>query len=75
MYSSSGSRCKNNVTKEIATNILNKWIEKYDGLVEKTKDYFHAIKLAPQQVADFFKTIFDKEKQDELERQRIEQEK
>ena len=54
-------------------NTLNKWIEKYDGLVEKTKDYFHAIKLAPQQIADFFKTLFDKEKQDELERQRIEQ--
>lgn len=56
-------------------NTLNRWIEKYDGLVEKTKDYFHAIKLAPQKVADFFKSIFDKEKQDELERQRIEQEK
>lgn len=56
-------------------NTLNKWIEKYDGLVEKTKEYFHAIKLAPQRVADFFKTLFDKEKQDELERQRIEQEK
>lgn len=56
-------------------NTLTKWIEKYDGLVEKTKDYFHAIKLAPQRVADFFKSLFDKEKQDELERQRIEQEK
>ena len=56
-------------------NTLNKWIEKYDGLVEKTKDYFHAIKLAPRRVADFFKSLFDKEKQDELERQRIEQEK
>ena len=56
-------------------NTLNRWIEKYDGLVEKTKDYFHAIKLAPQRVADFFKGLFDKEKQDELERQRIEQEK
>ena len=56
-------------------NTVNRWIEKYDGLVEKTKDYFHAIKLAPQRVADFFKTLFDKEKQDELERQRIEQEK
>ena len=56
-------------------NTLNKWIEKYDGLVEKTKDYFHAIKLAPQRIADFFKTLFDKEKQDELERQRIEQKK
>lgn len=41
----------------------------------KTKEYFHAIKLAPQKVADFFKSLFDKEKQDELERQRIEQEK
>ena len=48
-------------------NTLNKWIEKYDGLVEKTKDYFHAVKLAPQRVADFFKWLFDKEKQDELE--------
>ena len=56
-------------------NTLNRWIEKYDGLVEKTKDYFHAIKLAPQRVADFFKCLFDKEKQDELDRQRIEQEK
>lgn len=56
-------------------NTLNKWIEKYDGLVEKTKDYFHAVKLAPQRVADFFKWLFNKEKQDELERQRIEQEK
>ena len=56
-------------------NTVNRWIEKYDGLVEKTKDYFHAIKLAPQIVADFFKSLFDKEKQDELERQRIEQEK
>ena len=56
-------------------NTLNKWIEKYDGLVEKTKDYFHALKLAPQRVADFFKSLFDKEKQEELERQRNEQEK
>ena len=56
-------------------NTVNRWIEKYDGLVEKTKDYFHALKLAPQKVADFFKSLFDKEKQDELERQRIEQEK
>ena len=56
-------------------NTINRWIEKYDGLVEKTKEYFHAIKLAPQKVADFFKSLFDKEKQDELERQRIEQEK
>ena len=50
---------------------LNRWIEKYDGLVEKTKDYFHAIKLAPQRVAEFFKSLFDKEKHEELERQRI----
>lgn len=50
-------------------NTLNRWIEKYDGLLEKAKDYFHAIKLAPQRVADFFKCLFDKE------RQRIEQEK
>ena len=56
-------------------NTLNRWIEKYDGLVEKTKDYFHAIKLAPQKITDFFKSLFDKEKQDEFERQRIEQEK
>lgn len=56
-------------------NTVNRWIEKYDGLVEKTKEYFHAIKLAPQKVADFFKSLFDKEKQDELGRQRIEQEK
>lgn len=56
-------------------NTVNRWIEKYDGLIEKTKDYFHAIKLAPQIVADFFKSLFDKEKQEELERQRIEQEK
>ena len=56
-------------------NTLSRWIEKYDGLVERTKDYFHAIKLAPQRVADFFKSLFDKEKQDELERQRLEQEK
>lgn len=56
-------------------NTLNRWIEKYDSLVEKTKDYLHAIKLAPQRVASLFKSLFDKEKQDELERQRIEQEK
>lgn len=41
----------------------------------KTKDYFHAIKLAPQKVFDLFKGLFAKEKQDELEKQRIEQEK
>ena len=54
---------------------VNKWKSLYDEIVEKTKDYFHAIKLAPQKVFDFFKSIFDKEKQEELERQRIEQEK
>ena len=54
---------------------VDKWKSLYDDLVEKTKDYFHAIKLAPRKVANFFKSLFDKEKQDELERQRIEQEK
>lgn len=33
------------------------------------------IKLAPQKVFDLFKGIFATEKQDELERQRLEQEK
>ena len=56
-------------------NAVDKWKSLYDDIVEKTKDYFHAIKLAPQKVANFFKGLFDKEKQDELERQRIEQEK
>ena len=56
-------------------NTVDKWKSLYDDLLEKTKDYFHAIKLAPQKVANFFKGLFDKEKQDELERQRIEQEK
>ena len=56
-------------------NAVDKWKSLYDDLLEKTKDYFHAIKLAPQKVANFFKGLFDKEKQDELERQRIEQEK
>ena len=56
-------------------NAVDKWKSLYDDIVEKTKDYFHAIKLAPQKVANFFKSLFDKEKQDELERQRIEQEK
>ena len=56
-------------------NAVNKWKSLYVDIVEKTKDYFHAIKLAPQKVANFFKGLFDKEKQDELERQRIEQEK
>ena len=56
-------------------NAVDKWKSLYDDIVEKTKDYFHAIKLAPQKVTNFFKSLFDKEKQDELERQRIEQEK
>ena len=56
-------------------NAVDKWKSLYDDIVEKTKDYFHAIKLAPQKVANFFKSLFDKEKQDELERQRLEQEK
>ncbi len=56
-------------------NAVDKWKSLYDDIVEKTKDYFHAIKLAPQKVTDFFKGLFDKEKQDELEKQRIEQEK
>ena len=56
-------------------NAVDKWKLLYDDIVEKTKDYFHAIKLAPQKVADFFKSLFDKEKQDELERHRLEQEK
>lgn len=56
-------------------NAVDKWKSLYDDLLEKTKDYFHAIKLAPQKVANFFKGLFDKEKQDELERQRIEQKK
>lgn len=56
-------------------NAVDKWKSLYDDIVEKTKDYFHAIKLAPQKVTNFFKSLFDKEKQDELERERIEQEK
>ena len=48
-------------------NAVDKWKSLYDEIVEKTKDYFHAIKLAPQKVANFFKGLFD--------RQRIEQEK
>ena len=56
-------------------NAVDKWKSLYHDIVEKTKDYFHAIKLAPQKVANFFKELFDKEKQDELERQRLEQEK
>lgn len=54
-------------------NAVDKWKSLYDEIVEKTKDYFHAIKLAPQKVFDFFKNLFDKEKQEELEKQRIEQ--
>ena len=56
-------------------NAVDKWKSLYDEIVEKTKEYFHAIKLAPQKVFDLFKELFAKEKQDELERQRIEQEK
>lgn len=56
-------------------NTVDKWKSLYDDLLEKTKDYFHAIKLAPQKVTNFFKSLFNKEKQDELERQRFEQEK
>ena len=56
-------------------NAVDKWKSLYDDIVEKTKDYFHAIKIAPQKVFDLFKGIFAKEKQDELERQRLEQEK
>lgn len=56
-------------------NAVDKWKSLYDDIVEKTKDYFHAINLAPQKVTNFFKSLFDKEKQDELERQRLEQEK
>ena len=56
-------------------NAVDKWKSLYDDIVDKTKDYFHAIKLAPQKVANFFKSLFDKEKQDEIERQRLEQEK
>lgn len=55
-------------------NALNKLQEKYDDLIEKTKDFFHAVKLAPQKVADLFKSLFDREKEDELEKQRLEQE-
>ena len=56
-------------------NAVDKWKSLYDDIVEKTKDYFHAIKLAPQKVFDLFKGLFAKEKQDELEKQRLEQEK
>ena len=56
-------------------NAVDKWKSKYDEIVEQTKDFFHALKLAPQKVLDLFKSIFAKEKQDELEKQRLEQEK
>lgn len=56
-------------------NAVDKWKSLYDDIVEKTKDYFHAIKLAPQKVFDLFKGLLAKEKQDELEKQRLEQEK
>ncbi len=56
-------------------NAVDKWKSLYDDIVEKTKDYFHAIKLAPQKVTNFFKSLFDKEKQDELEKQKPVQEK
>lgn len=56
-------------------NAVDKWKSLYDDIVEKAKDYFHAIKLAPQKVFDLFKGLFSKEKQDELEKQKIEQEK
>lgn len=56
-------------------NAVDKWKSLYDDIVEKIKDYFHAIKLAPQKVTNFFKSLFDKEKQDELEKQKLVQEK
>ena len=56
-------------------NALDKLQTKYDDIVERTKDFFHAIKLAPQRVTELFKNLFDKEKEDELRIQRIEQEK
>ena len=56
-------------------NAVDKWKSKYDEIVEQTKDFFHALKLAPQKVIDLFKSLFAKEKQDELEKQRLEQEK
>ena len=42
-------------------NAVEKWKSLYDELTEKTKDYFHALKLAPQKVTNFFKGLFDKE--------------
>ena len=56
-------------------NALDKLQTKYDDIVERTKDFFHAIKLAPQRVTELFKSLFDKEKEDELRRQRLEQER
>ena len=56
-------------------NALNKLQTKYDDIVEKTKDFFHALKIAPQRVTELFKSLFDKEKEDELRRQRLEQER
>ena len=54
-------------------NALDKLQSKYDDLVERTKDFLHAIKLAPQRVTELFKSLFNKEKEDELRRQRLEQ--
>ena len=56
-------------------NALDKLQTKYDDIVEITKDFFHAIKLAPQRVTELFKNLFDKEKENELKRQRLEQER
>ena len=56
-------------------NAVDKWKSKYYEILEQTKDFFHAIKLAPERVVNFFKSLFDKEKQNELQRQRTEQEK
>ncbi len=56
-------------------NAVDKWKSKYDEIVEQTKDFFHALKLAPQKVFDLFKILFAREKQDELEKQKLEQEK
>ena len=53
---------------------INKLQEKYDDIVKKTKDFFHAIKKKKKKVTDLFKSLFDKEKEEELERQKLEQE-
>ena len=68
---------KNSNGKYGIVDTINKTVleTKYDDIVEKTKDYFHALKLAPQKVTNFFKGLFDKEKQDELEKQKLVQEK